>query len=168
LTGTGASRTSTGGRAPGPDVGQRYGLEIRAATGADAAGLAEFLAAAGRPIEPHRLAERLEALRQAGGSALIAVAWGPPSGLVTFHRHHTLDADLAVARIDGLLVSPDERRRGIGRLLLKAASQAARIAGCGTLHMEIAPDQAELRAFCAATGFTPGAAIYERPLRKRS
>ena len=149
-------------------MGNRYGLEIRAATGADAAGLAALLAEAGRRVDPHRLAERIDALRQDGGSALIAVAWGPPSGLVAFHRYHTLDADLAVARIDALLVGPEERRRGIGRLLVKAASQAARVAGCGALQIDVGPDRPDLRAFCAATGFTPAASSFERPLRKRS
>ena len=149
-------------------MGNRYGLEIRAATAADAAGLAALLEEAGRAVDPHRLAERLDALREAGGSALIALAWGPPSGLVAFHRHRTLGSDLAVARIDALLVGAEDRRRGIGRLLVKAASQAARVAGCGELHIDVGPDRADLRAFCAATGFTPGASVFERPLRKRS
>jgi aminoglycoside 6'-N-acetyltransferase I len=149
-------------------VGNRYGLEIRAATGADAAGLAALLEEAGRRVDPHRLAERIDALRQEGGGALIAVAWGPPSGLVAFHRYRTLDADLPLARIDALLVGPEERRRGIGRLLVKAASQAARVAGCGALQIDVGLNRADLRAFCEATGFTPAASAFERPLRKRS
>ncbi|MCJ2033950.1 GNAT family N-acetyltransferase [Methylobacterium sp. J-068] len=146
-------------------MASRYGLEIRAAGPADAAGLSELLGASGHPTPPGVLAERLDALRQGHGAALIALEWGPPSGLVVLHWYRTLEATLPVAQISTLLVGPDERRRSIGRLLLKAASQAARSAGCGDI--ELRTDQPELRAFADATGFLKPGTLSVRPLRKK-
>ena len=60
----------------------RYGMEIRTANGAEAPGVSELLATAGIAIAPLVLADRLDAIRRDGGAALIAVEWGPPSGLV--------------------------------------------------------------------------------------
>lgn len=148
-------------------LGARHGLEIRAAAAADAVGLAALLGAAGRAADPHLLAERLEAIRQHGGRALIAVAWGPPSGIVVLHWHRTLEAALPAAQITTILVGPDERRRGVGRLLLKAAAQAARTAGCGTLELLAPPDRPDLVAFARETGFEPVAGCFARPLRKK-
>ena len=80
----------------------------------------------------------------------------------------TLNEDLPAAQIILLLVAPDERRRGVGRLLLKAASQAARVAGCGSLYLTAsASSDASLQAFCDATGFEVHGAIYARALRKK-
>jgi aminoglycoside 6'-N-acetyltransferase I len=144
----------------------RHGLEIRAATGADAPGVCELLKSAGHEISPRALADRLDAIRQEPGAALLALEWGPPSGLVLLHWYRTLDADQPTAQITALLVGPDERRRGIGRLLVKAAAQAARVAGCGTLELRAAPEKPTLRQFCLATGFIEAAQLFVRPLRK--
>jgi aminoglycoside 6'-N-acetyltransferase I len=144
----------------------RRGLEIRAASGADAPGLCELLSSAGHVMSPRALAERLDAVRQASGTVLLAVEWGPPSGLIALHWYPTIEADQPLAQITTLLVGPGERRRGIGRLLVKAASQAARIAGCGTLQVLAAPEQPALQDFCKATGFTGAGACFVRPLRK--
>lgn len=148
-------------------MASRYGLEIRAATGADAPGLSALLRAAGQPTAPERLAERIEAMRQGPGAALIAVEWGPPSGLILLHWYRTLAEDLPVAQVTALLVGPDERRRGIGRLLIKAGAQAARSAGCGTLQLLVGPDQPALHAFADATGFLGAGVLLVRPLRKK-
>ena len=113
----------------------RHGLEIRAAAAAEAPGLAVLLAAAGQAIEPRELAARLEAIRQGPGTALVALEWGPPSGLVVLHWYRRLEEARPVAQITTLLVGVEERRRGIGRLLVKAAAQAARSAGCGMLEL---------------------------------
>ena len=80
-------------------MASRYGLEIRAATAADAAGLSELLRAAGQTVSPAVLAERLDALRQAPGAALVAMEWGPPSGLVLLHWYRSLDASAPTAQI---------------------------------------------------------------------
>jgi GNAT superfamily N-acetyltransferase len=147
-------------------VSSRRGLEIRAAQPADAPGLCELLASAGLAIPPAQLAARIEALRQGAGTILLALEWGPPSGVVALHWFSRLDAPKPAAQIDVLLVGPDDRRRGIGRLLVKAASQAARVAGCGVLDLVAGPAQPGLDAFCRATGFLPQGARYERALRK--
>ena len=148
-------------------MASRYGLQIRAASSADAAGIVELMEAAGRAVPAATLAGRLDALRDEPGAALLALEWGPPSGLIVLNWYRTLAADLPVAQISMLLVGPDERRRGIGRMLLKAGSQAARNAGCGTLHLIAAGDES-LAAFCRATGFDEAGTGYARPLRKRS
>lgn len=147
-------------------MGSRYGLEIRAATVGDAPGMAELLAACGQPVLSRDLAERIEAMRREEGASLVAVEWGPPSGLVVLNWYRTLHAAAPVAQITTLLVGPGDRRRGVGRLLLKAAAQAARNAGCGSLHLLAEPDQPALSAFCAANGFTHAGTRFDRPLRK--
>lgn len=145
----------------------RYGLEIRAVTSADAPGLSELLAAAGNEVSPRDLVRRLEAIRLEPGAALIAAEWGPPTGLVVLHWYQTLKADQPTAQITTLLVTPDERRRGIGRLLVKAAAQVARVAGCGALELLAEPEERALQEFCRATGFSESGPCFVRPLRKK-
>ena len=146
-------------------MANRYGLQIRASDNADAPGIAELMQACGLAVQPQAMALRLERLREQGATVLLAVEWGPPSGLVVLYSRQTLEADAPVATIGALLVAPDARRRGIGRLLLKAAAQAARTAGCADLHLAARPDDADTIAFCRATGFTEAGADFVRPLR---
>ena len=145
----------------------RYGLEIRAAAPIDAPGLAELLAASGYAVDTRELTERLVAIRQASGTALIAGQWGPPSGLVVLHWYPTLLDIRPTAQITALLVGVEDRRRGIGRLLLKAAGQAARTAGCGKLELVAAPNTPSLHEFCRATGFLEAGSRFTRSLRKQ-
>ncbi len=145
-------------------MGNRYGLEIRAAAGSDAVGLAALL---GDPVGAAELAARLEGLQRDGGTVLVAVEWGPPSGLIALSPVRTLDAPRPFGLITTLVVAADSRRRGIGRVLLKAAGRAARQAGCDRLRVSVGADQPSLRAFCAAAGFTGADPLYERPLLKR-
>ncbi|MDP4005883.1 GNAT family N-acetyltransferase [Methylobacterium sp. NEAU K] len=148
-------------------MGNRYGLEIRAAAGPDASGLAGLLGEAGVTVGAADLAARLDALQREGGTALVAVEWGPPSGLIALGSVRTLEAARPVGLITTLVVATDSRRRGIGRVLLKAAARAARQAGCDRLLLTVGPGQDDLRAFCAAAGFTDEGHIQERPLLKR-
>jgi aminoglycoside 6'-N-acetyltransferase I len=147
-------------------VSSRYGLEIRAAMPVDAPGLVTLLAEAGHAGDARDLAERLVAIREAPGTALIAAQWGPPSGLVVLHWYPTLEEARPTAQITTLLVGVEDRRRGIGRLLLKAAAQAARAAGCGRLEILAAGDEVSLQEFCRATGFVEAGPRFLRSLRK--
>lgn len=146
-------------------MSNRRGLEIRAASAADAPALAELLGSNGHTISAKTLAARLDAVRQGAGTVLIALEWGPPSGVVALHWYVGLDEDRPKAQIDALLVGAEDRRRGIGRLLVKAASQAARVAGCASLALVADPS---LQAFYQATGFTEFGLLADRKLRKNS
>jgi GNAT superfamily N-acetyltransferase len=148
-------------------MSSRHGLSIRAANGGDVDGLIELLRTGGQVIARDRLAARLSALQDQPGAVLIADEWGPPSGLVAVHWHSVLTADLMVGSISTLLVDPERRRNGIARLLLKAASQAARSAGCGELLLRAPAGAEDLSAFCLATGFAETGAVFSRSLRKR-
>ena len=99
------------------------------------------------------LADRILLLRQASATPLIAMQWEPPSGLVVMHLYATLEAVGPVAQITMLLMSEEDRRRGIGQLLIKGAAQAARTAGCDQLEITTTPGAPSLGAFCRATGF---------------
>jgi aminoglycoside 6'-N-acetyltransferase I len=144
----------------------RYGLEIRAATAADAPFLAELLASTGRTTSAPVVAERLEALRR-DGACLVASDWGPLSGVVVLHWAQPLQAS-RTAHVSLILVAVEARRRGVGRMLLKAGSQTARSAGCDLLQIVARSDTPDLDAFCRGTGFQDAGRLWTRPLRKRS
>ncbi len=145
----------------------RHGLLVRTADGGDVEGLAELLKTAEVIVPRDRLAARLGAVVDQPGALLIADEWGPPSGLIAVHWHAVLTADLKVGWISALLVDPARRRNGVARVLLKAASQAARSAGCGELVLSSTAEAGDLRAFCLATGFVEAGEVLRRPLRKR-
>jgi len=149
-------------------MSSRHGLSIRAADSGDVDGLAELLKTAVPAIARDKLALRLRAIRDQPGIRLIAAEWGPPPGPIAMHWHSVLTADLKVGWISTLLVDPDRRRNGVARLLLKAASQAARSAGCGELVLNPPMGPGDLRTFCLATGFVESGEVFTRALRKRS
>ena len=147
-------------------TGSRYGVEIRAALPADAADVASLLRELGYEV-PREAAERLDAVRHAPGSAvLVAADYGPVMGLVAVHWHAVLQHARPVARVTALVVAEPERRRGIGRLLVKAGAQAARAAGCDHLEIAAAPGEQGTQAFWLALGFSESSLGLSRALRK--
>lgn len=86
---------------------------------------------------------------------------------MVLHWYRSLAAPHPIAQITALLVDPEQRRRGIGRLLVKAASQAARVAGCDRVELNVPAGAADLHAFCVATGFVQGGESFSRGLRRQ-
>lgn len=151
-------------------AGPRYGVDLRGAQPADAADIAELLGLLGPPVTPAQAAARLERLAQdSAAAALVATGWnGRAIGLVALHWGATLLAERPAAHVTALVVAAEDRRSGIGRLLLKAASQAARQAGCDSLDLALTPEADAARAFATALGFHGIGETLTRPLRKRS
>ena len=138
----------------------RYGVEIRAALPADAPDVAALL-----QLDARTAAVRLEALAATADSpVLVATGYGPLAGLVALHWGGTLQQPRPVARLTALVVDADQRRQGIGRMLVKAGSQAARIAGCDVLEVAAGEDAL---GFFRAIGFDGDVILLSRSLRKK-
>ena len=63
-------------------MASRYGLQIRTAAPTDTPGVNQLMDSVGHRMSASTLAERLEKLRSDRGAVLLALEWGPPSGLV--------------------------------------------------------------------------------------
>jgi GNAT superfamily N-acetyltransferase len=150
--------------------GSRSGVEVRTALPADTLEIAGLLRQLGLCVEQRQVAERVERLLgDPFGTVLVATAWnGAVSALIALHWNSVLQADRPVAQITALVVDEAERRNGIGRLLIKAASQAARTAGCDQLTIATEQEGDDLASFCGALGFTAANRGFVRSLRKRS
>lgn len=145
-------------------MSNRHDLSIRTADGGDIDGIAELLGTAGQAIARRQLAPQLGALLDQPRGLVDRRRMGPAIRLD--RGHAVLKADLKVGWVSALVVDPVCRRNGIARLLLKAASQAARSAGRGDLRLTTPTAPNELRAFCLATGFSETGAALTRSPRK--
>jgi GNAT superfamily N-acetyltransferase len=146
-------------------AGTRYGVDLRGIQAGDAADVAALLDG-----PDQAMAGRIEALlRDAAAAAMVATGWnGRVVGVVALRWGSDLLADRPTATVTALAVAAEDRRSGIGRLLLKAASQAARQHGCDQLDIALPPAAGAAAAFCAALGFTGQGQAFRRPLRKRA
>jgi GNAT superfamily N-acetyltransferase len=149
-------------------VSTRYGVDLRGALPADAADIALLLGQLGYPAAPREVVERLERAAREAGTVLVATgADGAVVGLIAVTWTAMLHHARPVGRITTLVVDDRERRRGIGRLLIKAGAQAARAAGCDEIELTTGTHRTEAHHFYAALGFAPGALRFSRGLRRR-
>lgn len=66
-----------------------------------------------------------------------------------------------MAEVTHVLVSPDQQGRGIGRALIEAAEDAARLAGVDRLVLVTPPDQ-QARQFYERLGWTEDGTVTDR------
>lgn len=140
------------------------GVDVRSAVPADAADIAGLLGQVGAAVSARTVAMRLERMSR-DSAVLVATGFAPAIGVVALHWSRGLASDFGVARIDVMVVNEDDRGRGIGRMLLKSASQLARMAGCDVLEAGAGERGG---SFLAATGFVGCGELVCRPLRRRA
>lgn len=144
------------------------GIDIRGAAPADAADIARLLGQLGHPLTARDAALRLEAVAaDRTATVLVASGYGPLVGVVAVNCCPMLHHARPVARITTLVVDEDARGGGIGRLLVKAASQAARSAGCDMLELTSRAHREAAHAFYRAIGFEQSALRFSRALRRK-
>ena len=106
-------------------------IKIRRAKSSDAAQIAELCGQLGYPAKPAEIAERLLEIKSAHQHAVLVAESSERKVLGWLHVSVSplLEVELR-AEVNGLIVDGEERSRGTGALLLRAAEQWARSRGC--------------------------------------
>jgi GNAT superfamily N-acetyltransferase len=115
---------------------ERAAIKIRRAKGSDAAQIAELCGQLGYPAKPAEIAQRLRKIKPPSQHAVL-VAESPEQKVIGW-LHVSVSPLVEVelrAEVNGLVVDNNERSRGTGALLLRAAEQWARSRGCKSMSV---------------------------------
>lgn len=141
------------------------GFDLRGAVPADGDDVAALLTLLGYPCEPADAAERIATVLHNDRQALIlARSRGVVCGLLALDYMYYLPLGTTTCRVTALVVSPDARGRGLGRLLLRDAEHRARIGGAARLEVTSAGHRTEAHEFYRACGFSEGAVRFVKLL----
>src|SRR5437016_1506436 len=139
-------------------------LTLREARSADGPAIAGLLDQLGYPTQPSAVGERLERLQIVGDRILVADVGGTAVGLAHLQVTPALERDRPVARIGALVVDDAHRGRGIGRALVQALEDEARLRGCGLLFLTTSEHRDDAHAFYERLGLEPTGRRYGRTL----
>ena len=127
-------------------------LTIRPAVPADADAIAVLLTELGYPASAADIPGRLAAVRAAPGETLVAED-GAVLGVGSVTRLALLHRAEPAALLSALVVRPDQRGQGVGRLLVEAAERHAAGWGCRTLELTSRDDRLAAHRFYRGLGF---------------
>jgi GNAT superfamily N-acetyltransferase len=148
--------------------GARYSLRasavvvhsIRNAVAGDAADVTELLGELGYPDEVPDVRERLATLTaRDDAGVLVAVIDGTVVGAAAYALMDLLERPDPQCRITALVVTEDQRRRGLARALVAAIEAVAIEHGCFALEVTTRPQRTAATRLYLALGFK------ERPRR---
>jgi ribosomal protein S18 acetylase RimI-like enzyme len=92
-------------------------------------------------------------LRKAGETPLVATLDKQVVGLIGIHKMVTIHRDAPVGRIPVLVVDEHAQDQGIGRILVEAAEDALRKAGCKLVEVTSNDRRAAAHAFYRHMGY---------------
>ncbi len=130
------------------------GISIRRASPGDALFIAQLSTALGYHADDKTIAVRLAVLTESG-SDLILVATDAShnvNGWLQAHAAQILDSGFRV-EITGLVIAPEQRRRGAGRALVAKAEQWATAIGAAAVVVRSNVQRVESHAFYPALGY---------------
>lgn len=134
------------------DSGQ---VTIRLASAEDAGRIAVLCQQLGYPASQEQVRQRLGQIQQDEDHAVFIAEWadGHVVGWVHIYACQLVVIDRH-ARIGGLVVNEDRRRRGVGRLLMERAERWARDQGCGAVHLRSNVVRSGAHAFYEKIGYS--------------
>jgi len=144
-------------------------ISIRRATEADAAPIAQLSSTLGYEAEPSVIATRLHAILGSDADLMIVAedSHRDVAGWLQAHAAHIVESGFRV-EITGLIVSPDQRRRGVGRALVAEAERWAGTIAAGAIVVRSNVQRVESHAFYPALGYAPTKTqnVYRKNLTK--
>lgn len=130
-------------------------IEIRDAVEADAGTIAPLLEQlVRRPSTPDQVRARLRRLADSGvDRVIVAVVGGRVVGVAGVTYAWLLHADAPTARLMSIVVDEAFRGHGIGRQLVEASIDQARVWGCDRLELTSRLERAGAHSFYQSVGF---------------
>jgi GNAT superfamily N-acetyltransferase len=125
---------------------------IRDARPEDADAIADLLGQLGYPADGAAVGGRLERLRIVGDRVVVAEHDARVAGFAQLHVSPSIAYERPTAKIDALVVDEAQRGRGIGRALVGALEEEARVRGCVLLYVTTAARRKEAHAFYERVG----------------
>ncbi|HJU77210.1 MAG TPA: GNAT family N-acetyltransferase [Sphingomicrobium sp.] len=127
--------------------------KIRDATPADSKVIAQLIKHLGHPIDQASVRKNLAKLGKLRETPLVAVEGKALVGLIGIHKTVTVHRPAPVGRITILVVAEEAQDKGIGRMLVEAAEQALRKAGCKIVEVTSNDRRTAAHAFYRHLGY---------------
>jgi GNAT superfamily N-acetyltransferase len=139
-------------------------LTIRDARADDAAAIAELLGQLGYPTTGGAVVSRLQRLLIVGDRVVVADLDGTVAGLAHLQVTPAIEYDRPAAKLGVLVVAESHRGRGVGRALLAAIEDEARLRGCELLYLTTSERRDDAHAFYERIGLEHTGRRYSRVL----
>ena len=142
-------------------------VRIRTAHPADAPVIADLLDQLGYPQgDEERTADRIQDWAEDPSSvAFVAVADGPPIGVIAVHVSPFFEQDGSWGRIVAVVVADRARRHGVGARLVAAAEAFATSRGCLRMEVTSGDRRPEAHEFYRRRGYVDQAGTSSRFVR---
>jgi GNAT superfamily N-acetyltransferase len=141
-------------------------VQLRKIVSEDAKRLAVLLGHLGYPTGESAVRERLRGWQDDPASHLLgAEADGVLIGVAALHTMPMLEMDGRLGRLLALVVDEDHRGRGVGELLVTAAEQLARDAGCGRMEITSSRRRTRTHEFYQRLGYEDRCPVSARFLK---
>ena len=127
---------------------------IRRAQRDDALAVAELMTMLGYPALAAQVEGRIAVCKNSTETTIfVAECEGRVVGVLSFHRIPQFHADGFLGRITSLIVAPEYRKMGLGRLLVSAAEEFAQVQGCSRIEVTSGDYRTDAHAFYEHLGF---------------
>jgi GNAT superfamily N-acetyltransferase len=139
-------------------------LMVRDAQAADAERIAGLLTQLGYPVGPSAVQSRLERLAIVGDRVVVAELAGDAVGVAHLQVTPALERERPAGKIGVLVVDREHRGQGVGRALVQAVEDEARLRGCELLFVTTAEHRDDAHAFYERVGLERTGRRYGRTL----
>ena len=140
------------------------GLTIRDAQPDDSAAIADLLGQLGYPTDAGAVEGRLQRLRIVGDRVVVADVDGTVAGLAHLQVGPTIEYERPAAKLAALVVDDSRRGEGIGRALVAAVEDEARLRGCELLYLTTSERRDDAHSFYEHIGLEHTGRRYSRAL----
>jgi len=148
-----ANDTAPAPRPPKTKPKPKPKLKIREAKPGDVPRIVELIGDLEHEIDEKSVRKNFGRLKKLGELPLVATLDKNVVGLIGRHIMFTVHRPKPVGRMPVLVVSPDARGHGIGRMLVEAVETWCRDKGCGLIEVTSNDRRAEAHAFYRHLGY---------------